>query len=842
MKQLTNKTRAVIGLLLFMFILPLIASAQNGGHIYFKDPYAQITGKAGDSLYYKFEAVTDLDDNIIYSLDKSEENGMFINEATGEFMWATDQPGEYGLVVKAALANHPDEVAYLRVMIIIYGPESEPCAYLKGTVTLKNGDPYVGAYVSVMPEKDSSNYGYYPSTSTDENGNYELNLPKGNYYLGVGSMNGTFIWYPGTQDFSKATVITLECEQTITADFTIDEELFDYVYFNSYPEYMGFLNEKYSYKAEAVSMLGKVLNYRLDEGPEGMTIDATTGLLEWTPVEKGEYNISITAYSVDNEEVTGNQMWMIYVVDSLERPCAYINGTVKDKDGNPMEKAYVYAYASKDSLWPNGRFNSFFEGYVDPEGNFSINVTSGDYYVIAQGYDFNPVYYENTQDYNEAKTLKVECNNTYNISFEVERFKPPTFYTVEGTVTSEKDGSPIEALVQFMPDDASYKDPNGYPGGYMLETYTDSEGKYKIELQDNMKYYAMAAALSEEYLPEFYNNVRSVTDATKLELTDNLTGIDFTLPSRPVFNNGLYGIVRDSAGSPVTGIVTAYPYVNNDPVRYNPRSVVTDSSNPGHFILNNIEPGMYVLYAIPFSGESTPGFYVDGDFATWEWEKATKINVPAEGVIDYEHVIMLPNMDSKFFGIAELDGYVYEDITGAKKNGQIQSTKPLSGVNVTVVDNGGKSLDNSITDPEGYYKLDNIGVGAYKIVYSKVGYGSYETQLNFDAMENSRQNKNITLLPKGTTGVDDVTVYTYDVEVYPQPASDKVELRFSSLQGDINVSVTNVLGGLAMSKAVRIADGNSRISLDVSHLPSGAYFITVSGNGTPKHALLNIAR
>ncbi len=842
MKQITIKTRAVIGLILFMFILPLIASAQNEPHIYFKNPYAQIIGKAGDSLYHKFEAVTDLDDNIVYSLEM-QEDGMFINEATGEFSWATTQPGLYVLVIKATLANHPDEAAYLKVMITIYGKEFEPCAYLKGTVTLKGGEPYAGAYVSVMPANDSSNYRYYPTIITDDNGYFEMYLPKGNYYLGVGAMNGSLLWYPGTQDLSKATILTLECEQTITADFTIDEELFDYVYFNSYPEYLGFLNEKYSYQAEAVSMLGKVLKYRLDEGPDGMVIDAETGLLEWTPTKKGEFSISITAYAVDNEGVNANQMWMIYVVDSLEKPCAYINGTVKDKDGNPVENVFVYAYAAYDSTrGRNDNFNSFFEGYADQDGNYSINVTNGDFYVIAQGYDFNPVYYENTKDYNQAKILKVECNNTYTINFEVERFKPPTYYTVEGSVTAEKDGSPLEALVQFIPDDATYQDPSGTRNGYEYGVYTDSEGKYKIELPDNMKYYAMSIDINQEYLSEFYNNVRSISDATKLELTDNLTGIDFTLPLRPVYNNGIYGFVRDSAGDPVTAMVTAYPFDNQDPADYNTRSVVTDSSNPGKFTIKNLVPGRYVLYAIPFEREVTPGFYVDGDFATWEWEKATKINVPTEGMIDKEHVIMLPNMDTKFFGIAQLDGFVYEEVQGAKKNGQIQSSKPLSGVNVTVVDNSGKSLDNSITDQNGYYKLDNIGVGAYKIVYSKVGYGSYETQLNFDAMENSRQNRNITLLPKGTTGVDDVTVITYDIEVYPQPANDRVELRFSSLQGDATVSIMNVLGGLAMSKQIRIADGNSRISLDVSNLPSGAYFITVSGNGTPKHALLNIAR
>ncbi|TAL68059.1 MAG: T9SS type A sorting domain-containing protein [Bacteroidetes bacterium] len=842
MKHFTNKTRAVIGLVLFMFILPLIASAQNGQHIYFKEPYVELKAVAGDSLFYKAEAMTDYNDEIRYSIEFGDK-GMTIDEVTGEFSWLNTQPGLYRVAIKAKLLNHPEEEAYLSMVIIIMEKGAEPCAYIKGTVLLKNGDPYVGAYVSVMPVKDSSNYGYYPGTTTDDNGYFELNLPKGSYYLGVGGMNGSYIWYPGTQDFNQATIITLECEQTETITFTIDEELFDYVYFMTYPDYIGFLNEKYTYKAEAVSMMGKEMRYKLDDGPQGMTIDNTTGLLEWTPTEKGEFSVSITAYAVDNEEVNANQMWTIYVVDSLEKPCAYINGTVKDKDDNPIEGAFVYAYAAYDSTWErNGKFNSFFEGFTDKDGNYSINLVSGDYYVVAQGYDFSPVYYENTQDYNQAKILTVECNNTYTVNFEVEKYRQPTYYTVEGTVTSEKDGSPVDAIVQFIPEDESYRDSLWCPNGYKFETYTDSEGKYQIQLPDNMKYYAMAAAISDEYLPEFYNNVRSITDATKLELTDNLTAIDFTLPARPVFNNGLHGFVRDSAGDAVTAMVTAYPFDNLDPSNLMPRSVITDSSNPGKFTITNLVPGRYVLFAIPMEKKVAPGFYLDGDFATWDWEKATKINVPADGMLDYEHVIMLQNMDYLVFGAAKLDGYVYEEVTGAKRNGQIQGSKPLSGVSITVVDNSGKSLDNSLSDQNGYYSLDKIGVGAYKIIYSKVGYGTYETELNFDAKENSRQNKNITLMPKTTTGVYDVIVNPWDIEVYPQPATDRVELRFSATEGNATVTITNVLGGLTMSKQFRVEGGNSKLNLDVSTLASGAYFITINGNGTPKHALLNIAR
>ncbi len=843
MKKIKTLRFVIIGFLLLLSSIPAFSGGKvNSMHIYFDPPYAEIQAKQGEQLSYTVKAFTDMNDEIRYSLEYTED-GMAIDSVTGEFQWVGSKAGWYSVAVKAYLLNHPDEEAYLRMSVMIYNPEQEPCGYIKGNIKFDNGKPYAGAYISIEPASwDSSGFpGYNTFVNTDDSGNYSANLPKGDYYVGVWLNYNDMVWYPDTRDQKQAEVLKIDCGQTLTADFTLKESQFDYIYFMSYPDYTGFLNQQYTYKAEAVSMLNKELRYQLVEGPEGMVIDSITGYLEWTPAEKGNFSAKIKAYTVENPDINAEQEWKITVMDSLKKPCAFIKGSVKDMDGNPMAGAYVWAY-STDSLWLNRM--SFTEGFTDNNGNYSINLVDGSYYVVVQGKDFAPVYYDNTQDYNQAKILNVECNNTYYVNFIVDKFKAPEFYSVEGTVTSDKDGSPLDAMVEFMPVDETYGDSIYCPNGYGFEAYTDKNGNYSIQLPDNAKYYAMAVAFSGDYIPEFYNNAKNIADATKLELTGNLTGINFSLSSKPVYDNGLYGFVRDSAGNAVTAAVTAFPYDNQNLPDFSSRSVVTDSSEPGKFTIKNLEPGKYVLFAIPFNRQLAPGFYIDGDFASFEWEKATKIDVPSQGMIDKEHVIMLPSILSFYGGIAVLDGYVYGEVSMAKKEGSVQSSKPLSGVNVIVKDDNGNIYDNTMTDNNGYYKLNNVGVGTRKIVYSKVGYGSYETGLTFDAAENSKQNKNITLLPSGTTGVDDATtnINLNDIEINPQPANDIIELKFASKSGDAEVNLSNIVGGLVMTKQVHLNSGMTSLHIDVSGLQPGTYLITISGGVTVQHAMVQVSR
>lgn len=66
--------------------------------------------------------------------------------------------------------------------------------------------------------------------------------------------------------------------------------------------------QPFRYRAEAVDPDGKKISYRLEQGPEGMTIDASSGELTWTipPGTSGEIPVQIVARDGDGQSAVQN--------------------------------------------------------------------------------------------------------------------------------------------------------------------------------------------------------------------------------------------------------------------------------------------------------------------------------------------------------------------------------------------------------------------------------------------------------------------------------------------------------------------------------------------------------
>jgi uncharacterized protein YlzI (FlbEa/FlbD family) len=69
----------------------------------------------------------------------------------------------------------------------------------------------------------------------------------------------------------------------------------------------------------------------------------------------------------------------------------------------------------------------------------------------------------------------------------------------------------------------------------------------------------------------------------------------------------------------------------------------------------------------------------------------------------------------------------------------------------------------------------------------------------------------------------------FDINVYPNPASDVLNVTFNSnLSGTASVMIYNSVGQLVIEKALTINTGFQQSNMDVSELPSGNYLIRVS--------------
>ena len=79
----------------------------------------------------------------------------------------------------------------------------------------------------------------------------------------------------------------------------------------SQPALVGRVGFLYTYRMGACDPDHDTLQFQLRQGPAGMTIDANTGLVQWTPTAIGTYTVGVAA--VDPAGKTGQQWFRIVV-------------------------------------------------------------------------------------------------------------------------------------------------------------------------------------------------------------------------------------------------------------------------------------------------------------------------------------------------------------------------------------------------------------------------------------------------------------------------------------------------------------------------------------------------
>jgi hypothetical protein len=84
----------------------------------------------------------------------------------------------------------------------------------------------------------------------------------------------------------------------------------------------------------------------------------------------------------------------------------------------------------------------------------------------------------------------------------------------------------------------------------------------------------------------------------------------------------------------------------------------------------------------------------------------------------------------------------------------------------------------------------------------------------------------------------------FTLKLYPNPASSEVSIDLSGFaeESAVQVKMTNMTGKLFVSEQVQIGEGVNKVTLPVSHLPQGLFFVTVQGSKTTKTAKLIITK
>jgi hypothetical protein len=613
------------------------------------------------------------------------------------------------------------------------------------------------------------------------------------------------------------------------------------IWFVSQPISYAYAGKPYSYKARAEANPAGTITYVLVQGPDGMTINAETGEISWTPTaeQAGKGYLIIVKAFIDGTDRSVQQKFEISVKTEgggdKPRFCSLIKGRVTVEGtttvvSNGIVTAWMLKKNEKD---PSKEVLVPVYKAEIKQGVYTLNLPAGTYKIRVEGAGFYAEWNENVEEPADATEVVTECDKTVEVNFVVTEKPEPVKYVVSGRVTDEATGEGIKAIVIF---EAKKKDGNVVDAKYLrIVVETNANGEYEVKLPSGVDFIAHAEAAGGKnerpvYLVEFYNEVATANEATVINLTEAMTGVNFTLAKRPVFANSISGTLTDSNGAAVRGRVSVYQVVTkgNETGKRFATTVETDTN--GNYTVENLEPGTYIVFAS--AGEKSnfvPGWYVSGDFASNEWKNATQITVGEDTNTDGV-VIKLKQVQGKR-GKGRVRGVVFGRGGEIKVGGEApQGSTGIIGAFVVAKDDQGNVVDYMISENDGAYQLDELGIGTMTIIADRLDYNAATTTLAVDDKSNSDQQATLELL-KTVTSVEMPATSVSSFNVYPNPASAEATIQFPATTGTASVSILTMTGVVVATQSVDVQDGLTTAIMNTTSLTSGRYLVQVSNNG-----------
>ncbi len=781
---------------------------------------------------YDADAESESDLTIKYKLD-NEPTGMTIDATTGVVSWTPTESGAFEFTIVAYEEDNEDNEAFLWMPLYVTSCEIAPV--VSGTVKNKAGELIERGEVTIIDFDNSDSLGtpqkYFHGTI--ENGLFSLEADEGEYIL--------IVHAPGYRTFPEsyedATPFTLACAAQVQFDITLDKhnwnkERINFTTFPTDDDLHIALNENWTFDFDAEADVDDLqLVFSLKDEPQGMTIDASTGVVSWTPTESGRFFFSVMAEDENNNAKAAILMFELYV-STCSSPII-VSGTVNYDPENPGDElepvedgafAVLFSISQSDSLGNHYPQKEFSAPIID--GQYTLEADAGTYYLWFGGRgEFVDEFWENALHIDEATQVTLECGNDYTFNALVEAWQMPDYYTVSGKVTDEATGEGIPyAFVQVI----GTNNQNYHMHSVVV---TDEDGEYEVELNDQFDYVFRASTdafrpcpgkdsiNTDIYIPEYYDNVTDITAATVITLTEDVENIDFALTKAADYDNTLSGTVFNNDGTAgVKGWVVAFLVEtdanNQDHINWGFTAVTTDT---GEFSFEGLIPGDYILLAFPEDFDFAPGYYVQGDLASLNWAEATRITVAATG--DYNsNNIKLQKMEDVIGS-----GIIAGKISKRGKNGGMMEGQgdPITGALVYAVNEDGNIVEFKRTGNMGDFRVDNLANGRYNIVVDKVGFN----QLSMYA-EITDDRKEITMetmtLNETTTSVED-KVFA-EVSLYPNPAVSHITVNLGTLPKDANISLVDATGVTLYNGTVK---SNENHKIDVDGIASGMYYLKV---------------
>lgn len=574
----------------------------------------------------------------------------------------------------------------------------------------------------------------------------------------------------------------------------------DLVKFVGEPPRTGSVGVQYVYDVNAVSNNPTaVITYSLELSPDGMTIDASTGMILWTPTTSGDFHVQVKA--VSNKGGIAFHGFKILVYG----PSGFITGTVTDDStGNPISGVAVY--------FINLNAHRHDLSYTDNSGNFNKALPVGLYKIRYFKNGYIPEFYDNKTDFQSADSILLGDFAPVTASAGLSKVLPPVFYNLSGWVKNSA-GEPVKSAVTISSvRNATFPHmtaPN-------LTVLTDSLGNYSLRVIGGLEYVVFAKPFNHNYYPEYWDNKRTFLEADKILVNGDITNINFNMDLKPVYANGVSGQVKHfTSGDGVPAHVNVYRLLNTG---FRPFKS-TRSDSLGNYLIENLEPGKYIIHAIP-RFPFFPGYYKQGGVAK-TWRQADTVVVAEAGIQSTLDINLLSRTDTGFAVIA----------------GKVRTTQGdnLAGGIVLAINVNGAIAGSAETDMNGTYSIEDLPAGSYTISVDAVGFlQGTAPSLTVDYSNNSSKEADLIVSPASTTSVGDKPVGSipngYELmQNYPNPFNPSTLIRFGIPEkSNVKIAVYNLIGEkVADLVSEEMNAGYHEIKFNANQLSSGVYLYRI---------------
>lgn len=662
----------------------------------------------------------------------------------------------------------------------------------------------------------------------------------------IDEKTGLITWMPSSNgSFPIAVQVGTTCK--IAVDFPVQKFVINvgdpnsgpYVRFESKPLPTIPVGKMYVYQIQASSNLKCPIKFELASNTPNIKFDNVKGELYVYSDVPMMITGGIKAFMECDPKVMAYQQFAINIIKDQpqEDLCATLKGNVVLEDGTLAREGKVIAWrlTEKSNKVPA------YPGYIK-EGKFEMNVPAGTFILEFDSPVFMHEYYLDASSIDKAQKIEVKCKDVVEVDVAVTSRPVPKTNSVSGTVTNSEDNSPVFAVVEFFP-----VDPNNninQKTGMVFQTKTDQEGKYSIQLTDDMTYRAHCRPMANiPYKDQWYDQVDNPNQADLIYPDQPLTGIDFKLNKADLIKNSFAGTVKDANGSPVISRILALP-VKPNANSTNAGQFMTTSKDDGSFMFQNLPFGNYVLLSIPVDRKFLPGYYKSTDFATLKWREATQItvgdNMPAM-IYEIKH-----KLRTGFKGLIRVDGNIIASGIAMKNIDIPQSNgSPVEDALVYVIDEQGEVSDFALTDASGHFLMSEVSEGNCKLLVDKVGFNTFEKSITNDYSKSFSSNVDV-VLELEAAGVEEDQVKLESIYVIPNPAQEFISLNLKATgTSNAMLRIVDLMGNVVISKAINLSfdeTGVSHTLIDTHSFSQGIYIIEVISGSTRTQTKLNVIR